>query len=295
MAIVQRQTYSGVYQQDRDPKSAEVSPEGFEFASPGVVVDPDREALLSHVIVRTVIPSLLLQNKSLVLPFEDRVHPDETHIKKLSALILGPDNADAIDYIILLRDRGISLDILHLELLEPTARYLGELWNRDEIDFIAVTVGVGRLQRIVHHFADLDKVGAYDEKRRALIMAAPGEDHSFGTQIVQKFMRAAGWSILSLAGKESNRVIDIVSSEWFAVIGFSISGQTYVDELSETIRTIRSTSLNRRIGIMIGGPLVLENPELVGQLGADGTAANAASAVVLAKKLLALGLQSEVE
>jgi methanogenic corrinoid protein MtbC1 len=44
---------------------------------------------------------------------------------------------------------------------------------------------------------------------------------------------------------------------------------------------------------MIGGPMVVANPGLVEQIGADGTATNAASAVVLAKKLLAQSLAAE--
>ena len=163
----------------------------------------------------------------------------------------------------------------------------------DQINFFDVTVGISRLQRIVHHFSDLDRIKPYDEKRRALIMVAPGEDHSFGNQIVQKFMRAAGWSVMTLVGTETDQLLDVVAREWLAVIGFSISGHTHIDALSKTIKALRIQSLNPHIGVMIGGPMVVANPGLVEQIGADGTATNAASAVVLAKKLLAQSLAAE--
>lgn len=248
------------------------------------------EALLAEIVARNVIPELLSQNKLIVLRGEDEPHPDESNIARLSALILGPDNADALEYIYLLRERGISLDNLHLELLEPTARRLGELWNEDQIDFVAVTVGVSRLQRIVHHFAELEHLPPYDDKRRALIMVAPGEDHSFGNQIVQRFMRAAGWDVVIMPGGNMRQVIDLVSQEWLAVVGFSISGDTHIESLTRTVKAIRAQSLNPHIGIMIGGAMVAERPELVAQIGADGTAVNAAAAVILAKKLLAEAL-----
>ncbi len=261
---------------------------GGEQASEGA-----RETILADVITKTIIPTLLSQNNGILTPSDFGVHPGENDIQRLSDLILGPDNADALEYIYALRDRGISLDSLHLELLEPTARHLGELWDIDQINFFDVTVGISRLQRIVHHFSDLDRIEPYDEKRRALIMVAPGEDHSFGNQIVQKFMRAAGWSVLTLAGAERDQLLDIVAREWLAVIGFSISGHTHIDALTKTIKALRVQSLNPHIGIMIGGPMVVAKPELVEQIGADGTASNAASAVVLAKKLLAQGLAAE--
>lgn len=247
-----------------------------------------REEMLAEIVARNVIPELLSQSKLLIGDSEP--HPDETNIARLSALILGPDNAEALEYIYLLRARGISLDNLHLELLEPTARRLGELWTADEIDFVDVTIGISRLQRIVHHFAELEQVQPYDDKRRALVMVAPGEDHSFGNQMVQRCMRAAGWDVMILPGGNMRQVIDIVSQQWLAVVGFSISGDTHIESLTRTIKAIRAESFNPHIGIMIGGAMVAERPELVVQIGADGTAVNAAAAVILAKKLLAEAL-----
>ncbi len=251
---------------------------------------PVHEAVLAQIITQTVLPALFLQNSELITSDDGAIHPAEVNIHRLGGLILGPDNADAMDYINSLRDRGVSLDNIHLELIEPTARHLGELWDRDQIDFIAVTLGVSRLQRIVHHFADLDNVEAYDEKRRALIMVAPGDDHSFGNQMVQKFMRAAGWTVLTLTGFETEKATDIVSRNWVAVVGVSINGYVEIESLRRVIASIRAQSLNPHIGVMIGGPMLVARPELVEELGADGTAVNAASAVVLAKKILAQGL-----
>ena len=78
-----------------------------------------------------------------------------------------------------------------MELLEPTARHLGELWQEDTIDFVDVTLGVSKLQRLVHVFAGLDHVAPYDDKRKVLLASAPGDQHSLGNSMVQKFFRAA--------------------------------------------------------------------------------------------------------
>lgn len=252
--------------------------------------DPAREALLARIISSKVIPVVLANNKTILALEDGSPHPTEADIDKLTALILGPDNTDALEFIYFLRQTGISLDHLHLELLEPTARHLGVLWDNDQLDFYSVTVGVNKLQRIVHHFADLERIQPYDERRRALIMVTPGEDHNFGSQLVQKFMRAAGWSVTSLSGTDSQKAFDLVSQEWIAVVGFSISGRSRIDALTDLIKNIRSHSLNPHIGIMIGGPMVSQEPELVERVGADGTASNAAAAVILAKKILAQSL-----
>jgi MerR family transcriptional regulator, light-induced transcriptional regulator len=266
--------------------------ESGEALDPKILQDPSREALLKRVISKTVIP-IVLKNNTKIIPLDNQEpHPTDAHIEKLTTLLLGPDNADAVEFIYFLRNSGISLDNLHLELLEPTARHLGEMWDKDQLDFYSVAAAVNKLQRIVHHFADLDRIQPYDDKRRALITVTPGENHSFGNQIVQKFLRAAGWSVLSLPGQEIQKVVDTVSKDWFAVVGFSISGRSHINALTTMIRQIRSQSLNPFIGVMIGGPAVAQEPDLVEQVGADGTANNAAAAVILAKKILAEGLIS---
>jgi hypothetical protein len=235
----------------------------------------------------------LVRNKDLLITQSDESgHPTEADIQKLSSLILGPDNSDALEYINALREKGLTLDNLYLELLEPTARHLGELWIVDKIDFFAVTIGVGRMQRIVHHFADLDKLAPYDEKRRALMLVPPGEDHTFGSQLVQRFLRAADWSVVALDGRETNKAADLVVHEWMTVVGISISSDVDIESMRHLIQSIRSKSLNPHIGIIIGGPMIARSPELVSELGADGEAQNAPAAVLLAETMLARGLEA---
>ena len=43
---------------------------------------------------------------------------------------------------------------------------------------------------------------------------------------------------------------------------------------------------NAELGVMVGGPLFKRNPNLVAQIGADATAPDAATATILAKKLV---------
>jgi methanogenic corrinoid protein MtbC1 len=279
--------------QDAEIFCPETSVSGSEFLVPPSSSNSESEFVLAEIIARTIVPELLVRNKDLLITQSDeRGHPTEADIQKLSSLILGPDNSDALEYINALREKGLTLDNLYLELLEPTARYLGELWIVDKIDFFAVTIGVGRMQRIVHHFADLDKLGPYDEKRRALMLVPPGEDHTFGSQLVQRFLRAADWSVVALDGSETRKAADVVSREWVVVVGISISADVDVDDMRQMIKSIRSRSLNPHIGIMIGGPKIALSPDLVDEVGADGQAQNAPAAVLLAETMLARGLEA---
>jgi methanogenic corrinoid protein MtbC1 len=222
------------------------------------------------------------------------VCPQDDEIAELARLVVGPENADAADYILKLKDGGVSLDRLHLELLEPTARHLGDLWTDDKIDFIDVTIGVRRLQQLVHIFAGLDQVPQYDSKRRALIVATPGEQHSFGNTMLQRFFRSGGWYVYSNPGAELQHITALVAQQWIGIVGFSLSTDQNIDSLAASISAVRKMSRNRTVGIMVGGPAFIGKPELAFEIGADGTAANAPAAVILAKRLLVPSLLESV-
>ncbi|WP_421693770.1 cobalamin B12-binding domain-containing protein [Aestuariivirga sp.] len=257
-----------------------------------VAVDlPDfRYAKLKGVVAELVVPHLLALHETVQEPAATEAPPRTEDIAQLAQLVLGPDNDDAANYMLKLKDGGVSLDDLHAELLEPAARRLGELWNEDAIDFVDVTLGVGRLQRLVHLFGRLDRVPDYDEKRRVLLAAAPGEQHSLGTTIVQKFLRAAGWHVWTCSAPSVDETADITSQEWFAVVGFSVGSDVHLDQLATAIARVRQRSRNPRVGVMVGGSAISRDPGIVKRVGADGTAANGPAAVILAKKLLAESL-----
>ncbi len=119
-----------------------------------------RQAKLARAVSSEIIP-LLLRLHSEVVPDSPPVEvlieslaPSGADISGLADIVLGSDLEAAAAYVTVLRDRGLSMESLFIELLEPTARYLGEMWHRDECDFVDVTLGVARLQKLLAVFND---------------------------------------------------------------------------------------------------------------------------------------------
>jgi methanogenic corrinoid protein MtbC1 len=124
-------------------------------------------------------------------------------------------------------------------------------------------------------------------------MGAPGEQHTLGVRIVEQFLTRAGWSVSLGLSSSPDEITDLVASEWFGVVGLTLSSETRVDQLATAIRSVRAASCNRSIGVMVGGPMFLQNPELVHLVGADASAVDAATAVLLAQRLLDLSLEHD--
>jgi methanogenic corrinoid protein MtbC1 len=264
---------------------------------PPVAVDVDSPAeryeKLSNITADYTVHRLLELHGQL--PDGHAAHvPGREDVRALAKLVLGPQDDGAAGFLLGLKDRGVSLDDLYLRLLGPTATYLGHLWEQDRIDFVDVTLGVARLQRLVITFEQLDCITDREDKCRILIVGAPGEQHSFGHTIVQRFFRASGWQVWSCVTSDAEEVVRIAGQDWFAIVGFSLSDDTHFRDLRKAILKIRAASLNRDIGVIVGGSSIDRNPDWVAELGADGTAENGAAAVILAKKLLAASLSQYI-
>ena len=183
---------------------------------------------------------------------------------------------------------GFAVETILVELLAPTARALGIMWENDDVDFIDVTMGLWRLQEIVHELAARSP-GAVANRggdRRALFCVMPGEQHSFGTIVVDECFRRQGWETRCITNLTEHELMTLVSERWFEIIGLTVSCDHHIDELSRFIRALRQTSRNPHAGIMVGGALFVGNPGLAELIGADGTASDARLAVEFAEKLV---------
>lgn len=250
-----------------------------------------RQSQLAQMVSDRVIPQLLRLHDEIVpeAPSVEAVlsvlAPDRVDIAGLADIVLGDDLEAAVRYVIVLRDRGLSMETLFIELLEPTARHLGEMWDNDACDFIDVTLGVARLQKLLAAFNNTHSCDALDMRRTVLMAMTPGDQHFFGVTMVERFLEGSGWKVQTETAACAEEIAEAARTRWFAVAGLTAGSTHMIDSLSETIGLIRKRSQNPHIGIMVGGPLFAEDPSLVAAVGVDATAPSAPTAVLVAQKL----------
>jgi len=253
-----------------------------------------RLGLLLKTIEGEVIPRLMLSHRAdgLRLPLANGVanHPRADEVDALTALLLGMD-ADAISaFVQKVRARGITTEALYLELLTPAARLLGRMWEEDRCDFTAVTLGLWRLQRLLYELSPTFQMefgtGVPRDGRRVLLNPVPGEQHTFGMFMVAEFFRRGGWEVYDGPSCSHAHLVELARANWFGVIGISASCERWLDELRAVVADVRRVSRNPGISIIVGGSMFLRRAELAREVGADGTALDAARAVELAQSLL---------
>lgn len=187
--------------------------------------------------------------------------------------------------------RGHELPTLMIELFASSARELGEMWNEDQISFVDVTVGVCRLHQIVHNLtgqpdapADIGKNGSPS----ILIASAPGEQHVFGVLVASELFRQHEWTVFSETSGDPALICRHLANHRFDIAGISASHDGVVRDLPGLIKTLRKTSRNPSVKLLVGGPLFEHSPHIAREIGADGIAGRGLDAPELARKLLAM-------
>ncbi len=253
-----------------------------------------RSVLLAKAVEYEIIPRLMLAHR---VPRELGAHPlsggehvSAEDVVPFSELVLHADDATLHRFVAVLRERGVPVESIFLELLAPAARYLGQLWERDLCTFTEVTVGLGRLQQLLReHSAAFSRDHHEDDRRnarRVLLMPCPGEQHTFGLSLVGEFFHRAGWEVVT-SFVATDGAPRMVQKDWFDVVGFSLGCETGIDRLSETIAMVRRKSLNPGVSIIAGGAIFGLHPEIGSRLSADAIITDGPAAPALADKLIA--------
>jgi methanogenic corrinoid protein MtbC1 len=262
------------------------------FPAPAPRTD-DRLACLARTLEREVIPRLAAAHRP-------GLHPEacndarasavtQAEVEVFTARVIAGDESELSAALAALQRRGLSVEAILIDLLAPSARHFGHLWTEDLCDFTTVTVGLGRLQRLMRELTPAfgTEVAHPPNGRRALLVRAPGEQHSFGVSMVAEFFRRAGWEVVAGGAGADTDPITAVRREWFDVVGFSVGSEARLDWLPGCIAAVRQSSCHRGVAVIVGGPVFALRPQLARQVGADATANDGSEAPGLAESLLA--------
>ena len=253
--------------------------------------DLEHSRSLSTLIESEIIPRLMVAHAAdLQAPAMTEVEagaaidPDEVAALAPMALLV---DADALlAHVEAILARGVSVDTVLVDLLAPAARLLGEYWEDDRCDFIDVTMGLWRLQEILHEIAAPASPKGTGAAYSALFASMPGDSHNFGTVVVEEVFRRHGWETDRLSDAEAPDLLKRVAGGWFDLIGLTISCDCHIANLPSLIVAMRSVSRNPHACVMVGGRVFVADPDLAVQIGADGTARDAKIALKMAATLV---------
>ncbi len=122
-------------------------------------------------------------------------------------------------------------------------------------------------------------------KGKVVIGTVKGDLHDIGKNIVGMMLQGAGYEIVDLgADVPKEKFIEFTQKEQAQVVGLSALLTTTMIYMKEVIQALKDTGLKENVKVIIGGAPVTQ--AYADQIGADGYAPDAASAVDLTRSLI---------
>lgn len=122
-------------------------------------------------------------------------------------------------------------------------------------------------------------------KGKVVIGTVKGDLHDIGKNIVGMMLQGAGYEIVDLgADVPKEKFIEFTQNENANIVGMSALLTTTMIYMQEVIQALKDSGLRDNVKVIIGGAPVTQ--AYADQIGADGYAPDAASAIDLTKGLL---------
>lgn len=199
-------------------------------------------------------------------------------------LLLRAERSEAVSLVLEAADE-LPLETIYMDVLEEAQHEVGQLWARHEISIAqehyctAVTQVV--LSLLYPRAAETPRNG------RAFAGACvEGELHEIGIRMVSDFFELRGWRSMYLGSSlPAADLIAFVEQSRPDVLGISAIRDENVPTVGNLVRALRSQVVKLPL-ILVGGRPFNVQSELWREVGADGTARNAAASVEAAVTLL---------
>ena len=186
---------------------------------------------------------------------------------------ISPDETLRHEALLRLRQDGVSNEDLVDHIIPAVARLMGERWAKDEISFADVTIGAARLQETVRALARRsDAVDA-----RAILLVIPRcEHHTLGTFALADQLRRRGYSVDIAVDRHPRQMVEMLRKRRYHMVGITASGRRTLASVKDLVDIIRLT-VTRVTPVIIGGPVLDKDLDVLALTGADHTARDVAS------------------
>ncbi len=192
------------------------------------------------------------------------------HLKGFGRLLLFGAYVDFRSFLDGFIASGVSSRELYLGVVAPCARWLGELWERNEVSISDILAASSRLDDLVRK-RELGNPNVIIKSgpRSALLATVPGEAHTLGVGVAAGLLRDEGWNIDLLMPTESPmEIVSMLDRLRTKILGVSVSSSSSVHSLYTLVKAVREYAPETKV--LVSGSLVSVNPKPFEMLGLDG-------------------------
>ena len=179
---------------------------------------------------------------------------------------------------------GNGPDTIVEQGLVPGMAIVGEQFKKNEIFVPEMLVAARAMKEALKLLEPLLAAAGIKPKYTVVVGTVQGDLHDIGKNLIAMMWRGAGFAVIDLGTNVSPEKYLAAAQEHKAhIIGLSALLTTTMPAMKETVRVLKAANLPNT-KVMIGGAPITQT--FADDIGADGYAADAGTAVDLAKKLV---------
>lgn len=184
---------------------------------------------------------------------------------------------------------GTPVREIYLHVFQPAQYEIGRLWQTNRISVAQEHYCTAATQLIMSQL--YPHIFATAKNGRTLVATCvAGDLHEIGVRMVADFFEMDGWNTYYLGASTPHAsVIATIVERRADVLAISATITYHVEAVRDLIRAVRQDPAASRVRILVGGYPFNQDRELWQKVGADGSAADAQSAIVLASQIVPEG------
>jgi len=206
-------------------------------------------------------------------------------LKKLSEAVVKGNRKDTVEIAKVLLAAGMKpLDIVEKGLV-PGMAEVGEKFKNNQIFVPEMLIAARAMKEAMAILEPLLVQAGIKPKFTAIIGTVQGDLHDIGKNLVAMMWKGANFGVVDLGTNvPPDKFAAAVREHNAQVVGLSALLTTTMPAMKTTIEALKKAGLNT-VKVVIGGAPITQ--EFANEIGADGYAPDAASAVDVAKQLVA--------
>lgn len=222
----------------------------------------------------------------LLLSFITEENPQKEIAENYLNFLIEGDKTSAYNLIMDAVQKGVAIKDLYLNVFQITQQETGRLWQISKISvahehFITAATQLIMAQLYPYMFTSTNK------EKRIIVSCIQGELHEIGARMVADIFEMEGWNSYYFgANTPLKSILESINTYNPKILAISTTMTFNLSSVSAMIEKVRSETTSENLKILVGGYPFLITDNLWQNIGADGFAPNAISAVNLADQLV---------
>jgi len=211
----------------------------------------------------------------------------EDLIARVTEAVVSGSKAETLKWVQAAVDQGIDPVAIIEQGLTRGIQKVGDKFECGEYYLPDMMLSAEAMAKSVEMLEPLMKGGASSLRKlgRVVLGTVEGDLHEIGKNIVGMMLKASGFEVLDLGVNVTSGDFSRAVREHKAdILGISALMTTTQTKQAETVLQLEKDGIRKQVRVLVGGAPI--TAEWAAKIGADGYAADAISAVKMAKEML---------